>query len=115
MSFVIPNLPDAGFTDQAEPDSRDFRDILAPAVDGTGVLNGCAVTAQGTPDMTVAVAAGRVLVLGVWADVTAGNVTITAADGTNPRFDLIVVDNTGAKSAVAGTQGGARGSLRPRL
>jgi hypothetical protein len=35
--------------------------------------------------------------------VTAGNVTITAADGSNPRFDLVVVDSAGAKSAVAGT------------
>ena len=68
-----------------------------------GVLLGCAVTAQGSPDMTVAVAAGEINVAGVWAAVTAGNVTITAADATNPRLDLVVVNASGTKSATAGT------------
>lgn len=103
MTFTIPNETDAAFSDQAEPDSRDFSAILAEAFDLNGVISGCAVTAQGTPDMTVAVASGTVIVDGVLATVTSGNVTITAANGTNPRIDLVVVDSAGAKSAVAGT------------
>jgi hypothetical protein len=35
--------------------------------------------------------------------VSAGNVTIAAADLNNPRFDLIAVDGAGAKSVMQGT------------
>src|SRR5262245_56819024 len=101
MSFTIPNAASAEDGTQAQIDSRDFDTIIA-AFSGTGVVSGCAVTAQGTPHMTVAVAAGTVAVAGTQVAVTGGNVTITAANATNPRFDLICVDNTGAKSAVAG-------------
>jgi microcystin-dependent protein len=53
--------------------------------------------------MTVAVAAGTVAIAGASVAVTGGNVTITPANASNPRFDLICVDNTGLKSAIAGT------------
>ena len=100
--FNIPNSADAEHVSQAQPDSRDFSGILVPAFQGTGIITGCAVTAQGAPNMTVAVAAGQIAVGGTAAVVTGGNVAITAADPTNARFDLICVDNTGAKTAVAG-------------
>lgn len=100
--FDIPNVADATFEDQAEPDSVDF-DILALALAGTGVISGCDVTAQGSPNMTVAVASGVVQVAGVLVTVSSGNVTITAADGSLARFDLVVVNSSGTKSAVAGT------------
>lgn len=89
---------------QAEPDKVDF-DILVAGLNGTGIISGGAVTAQGSPDMTVAVAAGSVQVATTAPaqTVAAGNVVITAADSSNPRFDLVVADNTGAKSAVQGT------------
>jgi|SRR5215831_967127 len=103
MPFTIPNAVDAEDPSQAQVDARDFSDILAAGFSWTGVVTGCAVTAQGTPNMTVAVAAGTVCVNGAVATVTAGNVTITTADATNPRFDLICVDSAGVKSAVAGT------------
>lgn len=102
MAFTIPNLVDAGFAAQAQVDKVDV-DILVAAHNGNRVISGCAVTAQGLPDMTVAVASGSILVNSVTVAVSSGNVTITAANGTNPRFDLIVVDNTGTKSATAGT------------
>jgi TolB-like protein len=98
----IPNQPTAGFQDQAEPDSVDFEVLLAGIV-GDGVLSGCAITAQGTPDGTVAVASGSIRVGGTIVSVSSGNVSIPAGDATNPRFDLIVVDNAGVKSRVAGT------------
>lgn len=101
--FTIPNSGSAENATQAQVDSRDF-DILLAGLSGTGVVGtGCAVTAQGSPNMTVAVASGSVLVAGVSASVSAGNVTITTADGTNDRFDLICVNSSGTKSAVAGT------------
>lgn len=102
MAFTIPNEADAGVADQAEPDSVDI-DILVAGFGTSGVSSGCAVTAQGTPDMTVAVASGEILVAGTPVTVASGNVTITAADGSNARFDLVVVNNSGTKSATAGT------------
>jgi hypothetical protein len=102
MTFTIPNEADAGVAAQAGPDKVDF-DILSAGAGQNGVVIGCAVTAQGSPDMTVAVAAGSVIVRELVASVTAGNVTITTANATNPRFDLICVDSAGTKSTVAGT------------
>lgn len=102
--FTIPNEADAAFAAQAAPDKVDV-DVLVAAHEGTGVVGGCAVTAQGSPDMTLAVASGTVSVLGVQAAVTAGNVTITTAHATNPRFDLVVVSSAGVKSVTAGTAG----------
>ena len=102
MPFTIPNAANAEDVTQAQPDSVDFS-ILVAAFAGTGVVTGCAVTAQGAPNMTVAVASGTVAIAAAQIAVTGGNVTITAANATNPRFDLICVDNAGVKSAVAGT------------
>ena len=79
-------------------------DILASALGGVGVFSGCDVTAQGSPDMTVAVAAGFIRIASGYAIVVAaGNVSISAANGTNPRIDLISVSNAGVKTATAGT------------
>lgn len=102
MAFSIPNLADAGFPAQAQVDKVDV-DILVAAHNGNRVISDCVVTAQGSPDMTVAVASGSVLVNSVTVVVGSGNVTVTAADGTNPRFDLIVVNDSGTKSCTAGT------------
>lgn len=99
--FTIPNEADAFNANQAEPDKVDI-DILVAGYAGTGLNTGCEVTAQASPDMAVAVASGLILVAGKAVSVTAGNVTITAADATHPRFDLIAVNNAGVKSAVAG-------------
>lgn len=105
--FTIPNAADAEHVSQAQVDARDFSGIVIPAFSGTGVVSGCAVTPQAIPDMTVAVASGMIAVAGVIAPVTGGNVTITTAHATLPRFDLVVVDNVGAKSVVAGTAAAA--------
>jgi hypothetical protein len=100
--FIIPNEVGAGDAKQSAFDQHDFT-IIAEAARGNGVISGCAVTAQGTPDMTVAVAVGLVQNGSTTLAVTAGNVTVGAADGSNPRFDLIVADSTGAKQCRAGT------------
>lgn len=105
MVLTIPNDVIGGTAQehaQSAPDSGDIA-VIAAGIGGNGVYIGGAVTAQGSPDMTVAVAAG----LGRYNEksfvIAAGNVTITTADATNPRFDLIVVSNTGSKSCTAGT------------
>jgi len=112
LAFTIPNVSVAGFLDQAEPDSVDI-DILTAGHVGTGVISGCAVSAQGSPDMTVAVAVGTALVADAAVAVAAGNVTITTAHATLPRKDIVVVSNAGAKSVTAGTA--AAQPLKPAI
>jgi hypothetical protein len=102
MAFTILNEADAFNTNQAEVDSVDIT-ILVSALNGTAIVSGCAVTAQGSPNMTVAVASGVVIIAGTRASVTGANVTITTANGTHPRFDLIVSNGSGTLSATAGT------------
>lgn len=99
-------IPDKG-AGQSDLQSILFREYLEVLVDGIGgnncVLSGGGVTAQGVPDLTVAVAKAAVLSNGVLKPVTAGNVVIGAADATNPRIDLVVADSTGTKAVRAGT------------
>ena len=117
MAFTILNKGSGLHDNQSEIDKVDI-DILVAGLAGDGVVSGCAVTAQGVPDMTVAVAAGTVRIGGIEVTVTGGNVTIGAADATNPRFDLVVVNNAGTKSVVAGTaaaEGGTPGPVFPAI
>lgn len=102
MALRIPNKADASYARQAGGFSADI-DTIAAALAGDGVLSGLGVQAQGTPDMTVAVAAGLVRIGGYFAAEVGENVTIAAADGSNPRIDLVVIDWNGAVSRVAGT------------
>lgn len=82
---------------------QEYIDVLVAGISGVDcVMSGCAVTAQATPDMTVAVAAGTVKTNSVSKTVAAANATITAADATNPRFDLVVITSAGAIAVRAG-------------
>ena len=103
MPYTIPNDVIGGTTkqhSQAAPESVDI-DILVAALKGDGVVSGCAVTSNS--NMAPSVAAGTVQIGAAQVAVSGGTVTVTAADGTNPRKDLVVVNNAGAKSVVAGT------------
>lgn len=103
----IPNAADAstsGAASQADIDSLDF-EMLADAISGDGVISGCAVTAQGTPNMTLAVSAGTAQINGATVVVAAGNVTVTSNASGSPRFDLVVVNSSGVKSVQAGAPG----------
>lgn len=102
MAFQILNNDVTFNINQSRIFSTDI-DILVAGIGGSGVVSGCAVTAQGSPDMTLAVASGSVIIAGTTATVTGANVTITTANATNPRIDLVVVDNSGALSVTAGT------------
>ena len=102
MAFTIPNQADAGTSSQSEIDAQDIA-ILVAAYNGSGVVTGGAVTAQSSPDMTVAVAAGTVMIAGTHYGISAGNATIGTADSSNPRFDLISINTSGALVVTAGT------------
>lgn len=103
---MVWNVPDKG-TGASDIQSilfKEYLDVLVAGVSGTDfVCNGCAATAQGVPDMTVAVAAGVICSNDSYFAVTAGNVTISAADASLPRLDLVVVNNAGTKAVRAGT------------
>lgn len=104
MSFTIPDLAGSSAEQvaQAQVDSVDFA-IMTGGMAMNGVLSGCAVTQQGSPNMTVAVATGVVVYNGAQIIVLAANGTITTAPSTNPRFDLVTISNAGAVVVVAGT------------
>lgn len=102
MAWTIPDQGEA--SDLQSILFQEYLDVLLAGINGVDcVLSGGAVTAQGSPDMTVAVAKAAVLSNGVLLPVTAGNATITAADATNPRLDLVVATSAGAKAVRAGT------------
>lgn len=100
MPFVIPNYPDATHVFQAAPDAVDFA-ILAGAAQNTGVVSGGVVSENGLgADMSVDVTAGEVLVVDESVLFAAVNFPIGAADPTNPRIDLVIVDGAMASVAV---------------
>lgn len=103
MPFTIPNTAAASYGPQAGVDSGDLA-IMAAAAQGFGVVGGFTVSAQATPNMTVAVTVGvaHFPTFGQVAGI-AQTATITTANGTNPRHDVIVVDRAGVVSVVAGT------------
>jgi hypothetical protein len=98
----IPNYDSAAFPAQAEPDAVDF-DIILAGIAGQGVLSGCAVTAQGTPNMTVAVASGSITYSGNTVAVAAASPTVTAAHATYGRLDLVYANTSGQALVQAGT------------
>jgi hypothetical protein len=105
MGFLVPDEAAASYTDQAELDAIDLQ-ILGAGFIGTGVLTGCAVTAQSTPDGTVAVSSGTYRVNGTTYTLTGGNVSVlsgsantdgstnSAANASYFRYDLIVADSS---------------------
>lgn len=103
--YAVPNRSAAAFAAQSRLFDQDLR-ILALAHRRTGVVysgGGCLVTAQGSPAMSVHVAACTVSVAGSTASVSAGDVTIAAANATNPRIDLITANGSGTLAVTAGT------------
>ena len=63
---------------------------------GYSVLDGLSGAEQGTPDMTIAIAAGTVRENYVPRSVTAGNATHDASDVTLGRKDIIYINTSGA-------------------
>jgi hypothetical protein len=101
MAFTTPDFGEGDSTIQSVLFQEDL-DILVAGLAGIDcVLSGLAVT--GGADMTPAVAKGAVLSNRAMFAIAAADVTITAADATNPRLDLIVVNSAGALAVRAGT------------
>jgi hypothetical protein len=105
MAYTVPNEASASYTDQSEIDAIDLK-ILSGLGVGSGVLTGCVVSAQGSPDDTVAVSAGTARINGSAVTCAGGNVNVmsgsanpdgstsSAANATYYRYDLIVLDTS---------------------
>ena len=101
MAFTIP--------DQGEGDSnlqsifwQEEMEVLVAGISGRdSVLFGLG-TNNGV-NMNIVVSVGAVLSNGTMFAVPANNVALTAADATNPRLDLVVVNSSGAVAARSGT------------
>lgn len=105
MPWTIPDKGE-GDNDLQSILFQESLDVLVAGLSGVDcVVSGCAVT--GGADMTPAVASGVVISNGVWFSVTGADVTISTADATNPRLDLIVVNSSGALAVRAGTPAAA--------
>lgn len=104
MAFTIPDKGE-GANDLQSILFQEYLEVLVNGIDGgCCVLSGGAVTAQGAPNMSVQVAKAGILSAGVLFAVAANtNLAIGAADGTNPRIDLVVVNSSGVLAVRAGT------------
>ena len=103
--FSIPNSADAYNTRQAQPDSVDFG-VLAQQHQAQGVRSGLAVTQKGAgADMSVDVAGGMMVWNGLTVSIATSttNKAVSAADATNPRFDIVSAKNDGTLTVTAGT------------
>jgi hypothetical protein len=70
------------------------------------VLSGCLVTVNDPEDTDINIASGKVLINGLVVSVAEQlDETLSAADGSNPRYDVICVDDTGVISIIEGTPG----------
>jgi hypothetical protein len=79
-------------------------DVLVQGSKGNGVITGFAVSALGTPAMTVNVGSGRARVDGTYVQNTSTqNVTIPAAHASQKRYDLIYIDTNGSAANDSGS------------
>jgi len=77
---------------------------MVDGIKGNGVVVGCGVTAQGTPDDTVAVASGAVVANGTYIPVTGLNKTCVS-HATLPKRAIISVNSSGVVTITHGTEG----------
>jgi hypothetical protein len=105
VAFTIPDQGEGDSDIQSIFFQEDIDIILAGQSGIDCVLSGGAIT--GGADMTPAVAKCGVLSNRTLFAVAAADVTISAADATNPRLDLIVVNSSGALAVRTGTAAAA--------
>jgi hypothetical protein len=108
MAWSIPDKGEVASDNQSIL-FQEYLDAVIEGIDGINcVVNGGAVTAQGAPNMTVAVAkAGAISNGTLFAVAASASLAIGAADATNPRFDLVVMTSAGAFAVRAGTAAAA--------
>lgn len=98
-----PGLPRPIYP-QAQFDPVDFDIRTAGFGLGQGVVFGCKVTPSSPEALTFNVSQGQVVIDGVVVDVDAiTDVSIPTPNATQPRFDLVLVDDTGVPFASSGT------------
>jgi len=79
-------------------------DNVKEAAKGNKVISGCAVSQDaGGASMDVDVAVGVIAIEGIKINVSADTLTLNAADGSNPRWDLISVGANATLDYTAGT------------
>ena len=103
MAWTIPDKGE-GDNDLQSILFQEYLDVLVAGINGTECVlttGGCQVT--GGASLVLSIAKGAVLSAGNLFAVPAGTVTIAAADPTNPRVDLVVIDSAGAKQVRTGT------------
>ena len=116
MTLTIPDIQNItngtnGYDLQTVIDGVDIN-AAVQADGGNGVISGCLVSAQASPNMTVQTSAGTVLINGLVVVVAADtSITIVAADASDRR-DIIVVNSSAVVSAVKGTDCGTAGWTR---
>ncbi len=101
--FTIPNSNTPGVNPSQSLWMQADVDALVLGIKGTGVLSGCAVT--WSSGHTFNVAAGSIQINGATVAVSSTSVTLQQANGSRHRFDLIVVNSSGAVSVVQGSVG----------
>jgi hypothetical protein len=104
MAFTIPNVANVTYTDQAQIDNNDFA-IMIAASSGTGIQSGGVVTNYGS--MQVQNTAGVAIINNLVVNFTSATPTLSAADPTNPRFDLITVNSSAVVGVTTGTPAAA--------
>lgn len=67
-----------------------------------GVVSGCGIAYSGT-SLTFYLSAGTFYILGDLFSASAQSITLAAADPTNPRIDVLYLDNTGTLGKITGT------------
>ena len=92
--FLVPNANQFGVSiqslDQAEPDSLDFKIV---GNNRYAVLSGLAATFNAASNGSATITAGEVIIDGVYGQVSGNTLTFTAP-AVDPRFDLIVAQNS---------------------
>ena len=111
MTFTyIPNRADVTpQDDQSAIYNADWINLVR-AFRGSGIMLGGAPTAAGT-DLDVDVAAGIAVINDIAVPFSAGAVTLSAADGSNPRIDLVWVNASGTLGKTDGTPGADSSAL----
>jgi hypothetical protein len=92
------------FTNNERLFTSDIQNIAMMNINAT--RSGCSVAEQAIPDMSVHVSSGTVFFSTTVTPVPAQDVVITTSDGSFDRIDLVVIDDTGTASAIAGVADG---------
>lgn len=92
--FLVPNAKQFGVSiqslDQAEPDSLDFEIV---GNNRYAVLSGLSATFNAASNGSATLTAGEVIIDGVYGSVAGATLNFTAP-AVDPRFDLIVAQNS---------------------